>query len=592
MTKETSPPVSIGCVSPYRAHHHKQLPHPEETEKVISPAVTPLPPPADGLAHLSELPRLLHLELVVTDSYSITELAQHEEGSDRSDYALSALRVGLLSLRYARGQIDAESIRREGERLLSDLRQALELSRAEMNQALSSSLREYFDPAGGKFQERVERLIRQDGELEQVLRRQVGANDSEMVRSLTAVIGENSPFMRLLNPDEAGGLVARLRSSVGEILDAEKRQILAQFSLDDGQSALSRLVTELKASNGNLEQQLASEVSSVVEEFSLDKEDSALSRLMRKVEAAHATIAKEFSLDHESSALSRMTRSMGEAAEAIDRNLTLDEEQSALSRLRRELLGVLDRHEQQASSFQTEVKATLAEIRARREESLRSTAHGRNFEDAVWEFVQKEAQKAGDLAARTGTTTGAIRNCKVGDAVITLGEDTAAPGASIVVESKEDTSYDLRKAREECLTARRNRQAEIAVFILSKKTAPAGQEILCRHGSDIFVVWDAEDITSDIHVRAAMMVARALSIRNARARTEETADLDALDKSILELEREARRLGEIRKWTETIRSNSGKVLEEVAKMTEGVQKQIDCLRQTASALRGAVAVVG
>jgi len=552
---------------------------------MANPVVSPLPQTATALSLVSDLPRLLTLEILVTDSDSITELLQHDEGADRNEYATCALRVGLLSLRHARGQVDVESVRREGDRLVGALQQALEHNRSELNQSLAASLREYFDPASGKFQERVERLIRKDGDLEQVLRRQVGATDSEMIRALTTVIGPNSPFMKILSPEEAGGLVAQLRSSVGEVLDAEKRQILSQFSLDDSQSALSRLVSELKANNGDLHDQLANEVSSVVEEFSLDKEDSALSRLMRKVEAAQATISNEFSLDNESSALSRMTRSVGKAAEAIDKNLTLDEEQSALSRLKRELLGVLDRHEQQATSFQTEVKAALAEMKAKREESLRSTSHGRKFEDDVWEFVQKEAQKAGDIASKVGNTTGSIRNCKVGDAVITLGDETAAPGANIVIESKEDSSYDLRKARAECLTARKNREAEVAVFIFSQKNAPSGQEIMCRHGNDIFVVWDAEDIASDIHLRAALMVARAISVRNAKARTEETADLDTLDNAILELEREAKRLAEIKKWTETIKSNSGKVLDEIAKMTEGVSKQIDCLRQTATALR-------
>ena len=57
----------------------------------------------------------------------------------------------------------------------------------------------------------------------------------------------------------------------------------------------------------------------------------------------------------------------------------------------------------------------------------------------------------------------------------------------------------------------------------------------------------------------------------------------------MELEREARRLGEIKKWTETIRSNSGKVLDEVAKMADGVQKQVDCLRDTTVGLKGSVA---
>jgi hypothetical protein len=85
--------------------------------------------------------------------------------------------------------------------------------------------------------------------------------------------------------------------------------------------------------------------------------------------------------------------------------------------------------------------------------------------------------------------------------------------------------------------------------------------------------------------RDALMVARALSIRNAKAQTEESADLDALDQAVIELEREAKRLSEIRKWTETIKSNSGKVLSEVDKMSEGVQKQVDNLQRTATALR-------
>ncbi|HEX3660157.1 MAG TPA: hypothetical protein VHU89_01930 [Acidobacteriaceae bacterium] len=123
-----------------------------ESEKVANPVVAPLPPVANGLALVKETPRLLRLELAVTDTDSITELTGHEEGADRNDYALAALRVDLLSLRHARGQIDAESIRREGERLLLDLRQALEHSRSEMNQTLTSNLREYFDPSSGKFQ--------------------------------------------------------------------------------------------------------------------------------------------------------------------------------------------------------------------------------------------------------------------------------------------------------------------------------------------------------------------------------------------------------------------------------------------------------
>jgi hypothetical protein len=95
--------------------------------------------------------------------------------------------------------------------------------------------------------------------------------------------------------------------------------------------------------------------------------------------------------------LSRISQVMKKATEAIANNLTLDKEESALARLRRELVDVLNRHEQQANAFQSVVKTTLAGISAKREEASRSTTHGREFEELVWEFVQREAQRAGDI---------------------------------------------------------------------------------------------------------------------------------------------------------------------------------------------------
>src|ERR1700730_1790796 len=108
-----------------------------------------------GLA-AGELPPELVLRVHVTDRDSITELMIRAGGRDRDEYALTALRIGLLSLKHARGQVDTEAVRREAERLLGDLGHALALHKAELNQTLASSLKEYFDPATGKFSERVE----------------------------------------------------------------------------------------------------------------------------------------------------------------------------------------------------------------------------------------------------------------------------------------------------------------------------------------------------------------------------------------------------------------------------------------------------
>ncbi len=91
-----------------------------------------------------------------------------------------------MALRHARGQIDAELVRREGDRLISALQQRMEEHARSIHDRTSQTLKEYFDPQSGRFQERVDQLIRRDGELEQVLRRQLGQDDSELTKTLSA----------------------------------------------------------------------------------------------------------------------------------------------------------------------------------------------------------------------------------------------------------------------------------------------------------------------------------------------------------------------------------------------------------------------
>jgi hypothetical protein len=62
-------------------------------------------------------PQSVVLQLRVSDHDSVVELLQKPEGREREEYALIALRIGLLSLKHAGGQIDADAVRHEGERL-------------------------------------------------------------------------------------------------------------------------------------------------------------------------------------------------------------------------------------------------------------------------------------------------------------------------------------------------------------------------------------------------------------------------------------------------------------------------------------------
>jgi hypothetical protein len=550
-------------------------------DAVIADAFIPRKPIASATDDAQSIP----LTLVVSDRETVTELFQRSDGRERDEYALAALRIGVLSLKHARGQIDADAVRQEGEKLLKDLKNALDGSRNDIHANLTNSLKEYFDPNGGKFQERIDRLIRQDGDLEKVLQRQVGGNGSVLAETLAENIGKNSPLMKLLNPEEANGLVSSIRSAISSVISEEQRQILGEFSLDNDQSALKRLVRELTEANGRLRTDLAGDIGSVVQEFSLDKEDSAISRLVKRVEEAQETITKEFSLDEDGSALSRLSTVINDAKGSIDANLTLDNEGSALYRLKRELVEILRSHEEKAQTFQGDVKAALEGMKAQRKETARSTQHGNDFETTACEFIEKEVQKAGDVATRTGATTGLIKNCKVGDLVVELGADCVAAGERFVVEAKEDASYSIANALIEIDTARKNRSASVGLFLFSAQTAPQGMDMLTRNGDDVLVVWDAQRIESDVVLRAGLSLAKALCVRKQRERSKNEGDWEQVDAAVLAVEKEAARMQQMKTWTDTIQSNSGKLLDEIRKMTNNLETQISVLRESVETLK-------
>src|SRR5262249_1957041 len=154
------------------------------------------------------------------------------------------------------------------------------------------------------------------------------------------------------DPGAATGVLASLSSAVERTANEQRERILREFSLDNKEGALARLVAELTERHARIGKDLEDKIDDVVGEFSLDDETSALSRLVRRVEQAEQQISSEFSLD---------------------------EEDSALARMRRELLGVLAAQQEATNRFQSEVLQALTAMTARKQEADRSTRHGETF---------------------------------------------------------------------------------------------------------------------------------------------------------------------------------------------------------------------
>ncbi len=508
-----------------------------------------------------ELPYSLELDLVVRDRDVISALAEYPEGRERNEYALEAMKIGVLALRHVGGQATADVIQRESARLVKDMQQTLNEHKQLVSSQLGSTLKDYFDPQDGRFSERVQRLVARDGELSKLICGLIDGENSLFARTMMAHVGRESPLMKQLDPQQSQGLLAVLKQTVDTQLNQQRDQVLKEFSLDNKDGALTRLVGELSTKHGDLTKDLQTRIDVVVKEFSLNEEGSALSRLVQNVDRAQRTITSEFSLDNET---------------------------SALSRLKRELLELLATTEKKNQAFQEDVKVSLARIVTTRQEIEQSTRHGRIFEEAMFEFVAREAQHAGDVAMPTGNSTGLIKNCKVGDCVVELGPDSAAPGSKIVIEAKEENGVTLAAARQEIEIARKNRGADWGLFVFSRKTAPAGLEPFQRYGNDFVVIWDGEEPSSDVFLKAGIIAARALCFRAERKTAAALVDFEAIERAILEIEKRAGNLEEVRKSAETIQSSSNKILDRVRIDREALEKQVTQLREKVGDLRDAM----
>jgi uncharacterized coiled-coil protein SlyX len=391
--------------------------------------------------------------------------------------------------------------------------------------------------------------------------------------------------MRRLDPKDAASISRSIETSVKEVLDTEQTRILGEFSLDNENGALTRVVAQLESTNVKFTGDIEKQIKAAVREFSLDDETSALSRLVRKVEEAKDRITDEFSVDNQDSAINKLNLVLAETRQSIDDNLTLDNETSALARLRKQLTDVLGDIQTKNQEFQQDVSAKLASLVTKHQEEMRSTTHGISFEEDFCNFLQREAQRAGDVFTATGSKPGAIPKCKIGDAVIELGSEAAAAGERIVFEAKSSKKYSLADARQEIEEARRNRSASVGVFVFAKSTAPAGLQPFTRIDHDIFVVWDAADPSTDIYLAAAVSVAKALLFRQKAAETQSAGDIQGIELAVNILEKQLKGLEDMETWTSTIQSSGSKIAKEIVKIRETAKVQIEQLRSCLDALR-------
>jgi hypothetical protein len=203
----------------------------------------------------------------------------------------------------------------------------------------------------------------------------------------------------------------------------------------------------------------------------------------------------------------------------------------------------------------------------------------------VCSSLQRESQRFNDEFEPTNDQVGAIPRCKVGDCVVILGAETAAPGGRIVFEAKDDRSYNAKKAREDLREARENRCAQVGVFVWSRSAAPEGTEPLSRWGCDIVVLWDPQDLTTDVFLKAAVSLARLMVVQEQRASEQVEADIDAMESAISAITRDVASFEEISTWANTVKNSGEKIFNKTTTLRKRIELQISTLTEHVQGLR-------
>jgi hypothetical protein len=267
-----------------------------------------------------------------------------------------------------------------------------------------------------------------------------------------------------------------------------------------------------------------------------------------------------------------------------------DEGDRLVDKMETQMESVVARMMANTQEMISDVKTQIAVNTARKEERQKATRHGLDFEKDVVAQTRAICQPQGDIIHETGTTTGVLRNSKVGDCVVELGPDNVAKGSKVVIEAKQDKSYDQSKALRELEVAKDNRDASVGIFVFSAKSAPEGLEPMRVYDkTNIVVVWDAENPETDVYLEAALWAGRSIAalVQKTKgvAKKGKTPTIEVIETAVLDIQKQLGDLDTLLKSNQTIRNACDKQEKTVRVMREKITKDITKARETIDAMR-------
>ena len=124
--------------------------------------------------------------------------------------------------------------------------------------------------------------------------------------------------------------------------------------------------------------------------------------------------------------------------------------------------------------------------------------------------------------------------------------------------------------------------------MFKRTSAPAGIDGFRRVGNDILTVWDPEDATTDLYLRAAMSVRACARGARARRRLPKTRRTCAtIGRAVRENEKQLKTIDEVTKAARNVQTKGTHILELAEHLRTTLEEHVDSLHENLGLLRNA-----
>ena len=224
----------------------------------------------------------LEFKILLNDRKAIQIINEIPE-EKQQQFLSQSLAIGITALNSAINQADEAKLSDIAEELTKFFDEYKTKVKDEINVVFNN----FIDPKDGTFEKRINNLIKGNegdgGEIGRLISKQLIGPESPLEKGLDTILGPQSRLFKNLDPDSASGIVQAIKSKIEETLKDQNESIIQEFSLDKKDSALNRLILELKNENKNSGENFAGEVKKIQKLFSFDDENGIFLKFENKI---------------------------------------------------------------------------------------------------------------------------------------------------------------------------------------------------------------------------------------------------------------------------------------------------------------------